>query len=82
MILALEILLTASAWRKGWGPRALIPLAATIVGAFLVVEVFGPTLLVVLLDLACVAGLIAMQARGPSRAAPSEALPTDPVPQT
>lgn len=27
MLLILEVLLTVSAWRKGWGPKALLPLA-------------------------------------------------------
>jgi len=27
MLLVLEVLLTVSAWRKGWGPIALLPLA-------------------------------------------------------
>ena len=27
MLLVLEVLLTVSAWRKGWGPKALLPLA-------------------------------------------------------
>ncbi len=27
MLLVLEVLLTVSAWRKGWGPMALLPLA-------------------------------------------------------
>ena len=27
MLLILEVLLTVSAWRKGWGPMALLPVA-------------------------------------------------------
>jgi hypothetical protein len=30
MLLILEVLLTVSAWRKGWGPKALLPLAIGI----------------------------------------------------
>ena len=35
MLLILEVLLTVSSWRKGWGPMALLPMAIGIpVGVF------------------------------------------------
>jgi hypothetical protein len=35
MLLALELLLTVAAWRRGWGARALIPLASCLAVSFL-----------------------------------------------
>ena len=39
MLLILEVLLTVSAWRKGWGPMALLPLAIGVpAGVFLTIN--------------------------------------------
>lgn len=36
MLLFLEIIFTIMAWNKGWKAKALIPVAASLVGGFLI----------------------------------------------
>jgi uncharacterized integral membrane protein len=76
MITVLEIILTISAWKRGWRWRALLPLALGCVAAFLVGAAAGANggsvedvlPIAVLLELAVVGSLIAMVARSPRTA--------------
>jgi hypothetical protein len=43
MILFIEIALTISAWRKGWGGWALLPGVAALASGFLLGLAMGPT---------------------------------------
>jgi len=72
MIGIAQIWLTVSAWKKGWGPLALIPLGVTLFVAFLLggsvqseADLTNLTPLLVLGDLLCVAVLWGMARKGP-----------------
>jgi len=76
MILALEIWMTVDAWRKGWGPRALLPLGvACAVGLFVGAaaganntDISGMFPLFLIGDLACLGALQAMRKTPPQPA--------------
>ncbi len=64
MLLVLEILLTVSAWRKGWGPMALLPIAIGVpVGVLIAVatQSMGSAIVV---DLAITGVLVVMSHKG------------------
>lgn len=73
MITVLEIILTISAWKRGWRWRALLPLALGCAAAFLVGAAVGAGMgsvddvlpIAVLLELGVVGSLIALVARAP-----------------
>ena len=73
MLLILEVLLTVSAWRKGWGPMALLPLAigvplgvaATIATHSLVPAFVGDVLITIVLIAMTVNGRKAQPATSP-----------------
>ena len=75
MLLAMEIFLTISAWRRGWGGAALLPLAGAFLLAMFLGAAAGPessegTILVLGLglDIACIVVLGLMCAHAPHRA--------------
>lgn len=64
MLLVLEILLTVSAWRKGWGPMALLPIAIGVpVGVFIAAATHTMASAIVI-DLAITGVLFAMSHKG------------------
>jgi len=73
MITVLEIILTISAWKRGWRWRALLPLAVGCAAAFLVGAAVGAgggsvedaLPIAVLLELGVVGSLITLVARAP-----------------
>lgn len=73
MILLIEIILTISAWRKGWKARALLPLGLGMSVSFLIgmaVGASGGTIenvipLCVLIELAILVSLIIMAIKAP-----------------
>jgi hypothetical protein len=89
MILFIEIALTISAWRKGWGGWALLPGGIALVLGALLGLAMGPTattgdLIVPLLmiDGLAIFALIGMVVKGPEKReedTPKEALP-EPAP--
>jgi hypothetical protein len=64
MLLFLEILLTVSAWRKGWGPMALLPLAIGVPLGLLLMANTGSMLVGFLGDVVITAVLYEMTRRG------------------
>jgi hypothetical protein len=76
MLLIVEIVLTISAWRKGWGAKALFPGAGGLFAAFLTGAVMGNAGasagatfgVLLLLDLSLVAVLSWMVRNAPRRA--------------
>lgn len=90
MIAVLEIILTISAWKKGWRWRALLPLALGCVAAFLVGAAAGANggsvenvlPIAVLLELGVIGSLIAMVARAPRSVRTSASSPQGMLPST
>ena len=85
MLLIIEIALTISAWKKGWRGRALLPLGvagaiALIIGGAMgasgatTQDVMANSLAFVPLDLAAIAALIVMNAKGRKAAEHSAAV--------
>ena len=78
MIIGAEILLTGLAWRKGWGPSALVPLGVPAIMASVLDAAGGlpeaigggSVDLMFLADLTSVGVLAVMSMRGPGRVAP------------
>jgi hypothetical protein len=76
MLLIAEILLTISAWKKGWKARALLPVAIGMGIAFMVgaaagangVDSDGIVGVCILIDIAMVVSLIVMTAKAPAAA--------------
>jgi hypothetical protein len=74
MLLLLEIFLTVRAWKKGWGARALIPMALVFTMGFLLgaaqaaagATSFTLPAAAVVLDLAAVVALGVMARRAPA----------------
>jgi hypothetical protein len=69
----LTIILTVAAWRKGWGPRALLPFGITVVIGVAIGVVLGESsqvgfILGVLSDLVAMAILALMIRQAPQRA--------------
>jgi len=62
MLLILEVLLTISAWRKGWGPKALLPLGVGIAFGVIGAVITNSIVPGIVADLLFVAVLIAMLA--------------------
>jgi len=83
MLLILEIALTVAAWRKGWGLRALLPLAFAFGLAFIMGVVGGAsggsvsdlTVPCFLCDLGAVIALIVMTRRAPAAEDPHHSTP-------
>lgn len=73
MGLILEFLLTVSAWRKGWGVRALLPLGLCVLFAVVIGGAVGLSggdveqamALGLLGDVLCIAALIGLNVRAP-----------------
>jgi hypothetical protein len=81
MLLILEVLLTVSAWRKGWGPKALLPLAIGVpLGVFATINAHSLVPAFVC-DVLITIVLIAMSVNGRKAqpAAPSVPAPADEV---
>jgi len=60
MLLVLEVLLTVSAWRKGWGPMALLPIAIGVPVGVLIAVATQSMASAIVVDLAITGVLIAM----------------------
>ena len=84
-IMLIQIGLTAAAWRKGWGPKALVPLGILVGVAFLTgisLACFGVTSDSVLtastipLDLGGTVALVVMSLRAP-KSGRADAAPTE-----
>jgi uncharacterized membrane protein YfcA len=90
MITVLEIILTISAWKRGWRWRALLPLAIGCVAGFLVGAAVGAgggsvddvLPIAVLMELAVVGSLIAMVARAPQSVRAPASSPQGILPST
>ncbi len=80
MLLILEVLLTVSAWRKGWGPMALLPIAIGVPLGVLFAIATQSMASAIVVDLAITGALIAMSYNGrkpqltaqPTPAAPAQ----------
>ena len=70
MLLIVEVILTVVAWKRGWGAKALRPLAVAIGGGFVLALLFGGASigLLILLDLVAVVSLAIMAIGAPERA--------------
>ena len=83
MLLILEVLLTVSAWRKGWGPMALLPIAIGVPVGVLVATATQSMASAFVVDLLITGTLIAMSYNGrkpqltaqPAPAAPAQDVP-------
>ncbi len=64
MLLVLEILLTVSAWRKGWGPMALLPIAIGVPLGVLIAVATHSMGSAIVVDLAITGVLFAMSNKG------------------
>lgn len=64
MLLILEVILTISAWKRGWHGWALLPLGIGIVIAILAGSMFESVDFLVLFDIAIVIILAVMTAKG------------------
>ena len=79
MLLILEVLLTVSAWRKGWGPMALLPIAIGVPVAVLIATSTGSIASAIFVDLAITGVLIAMSVNGRKPQLAAQPAPAAPV---
>jgi hypothetical protein len=82
MLLIAEVVLTVVAWKRGWGAKALRPLAVAFGGGLALGMLFGSVAigLALLLDLAAVVALAIMAICAPERAEGTTATPLQPGP--
>ena len=64
MLLILEVLLTVSAWRKGWGPMALLPITIGVPVGVLIAMATQSMASAIVVDLAITGILFAMSHKG------------------
>ena len=77
----IEFILTIYAWRKGWGPIALLPMAVGLPIGIFGASVTNSLLIAVMADLLIYAALITMIVAGHKKNTPAQAIPAPPSPE-
>jgi hypothetical protein len=77
----IEFILTIYAWRKGWGPVALLPLAVGLPIGIFSAGATNSILPAVMADLLIYAALITMIVAGREKNTPAQAIPAPSSPE-
>lgn len=77
----LEVILTVVAWRKGWGPMALLPLAFAALWGFFAGANNQPLAVILIGDAAAYVAFYFMIKNGRKASRPAPAMPVNPAPE-